>query len=63
TGLGAAEVGRRELSVGEIAEIIAAERAEMLDAAAQLDDRGATGPAGELRSDAEILAEFLTETG
>jgi len=58
-GLGSAEVPRRTLTTDEISAIIAAERDERLDTAADLDRRGAAEPAAALRAEAAILDAYL----
>jgi uncharacterized protein len=59
SGVGAAEVARRELGTDDVVAIIRAERDECLTAAADLDERGASDAADPLRSDAAFLDRYL----
>lgn len=58
-GLGAADVGRRELSVDDLRGIVAAERDERLAAASDLAARGADDAAAALRREAALLERYL----
>lgn len=58
-GVGASEVSRRELTEDDIRNVVASEKNEILDSAAELDRRGATDRATELRAEAAILDRYL----
>ena len=59
TGLGAAEVDRRQLTAADVRAVIAGEHAERLRAAADLDAHGATDAAEALRVEARLVASYL----
>ncbi|MCX3063895.1 GatB/YqeY domain-containing protein [Streptomyces beihaiensis] len=62
-GAGATEAVRRELSESGVAEIVRAEIAERLDAAAQLGgDAVHAVRVATLRAEADVLVRFLDET-
>ncbi|MFD5631045.1 hypothetical protein [Streptomyces sp. NPDC127072] len=58
-GAGATEAARRELSEREAADIVRAEAAERLDAAAQLPSPAHADRAARLRTEAAVLLAFL----
>lgn len=58
-GLGATEAARRELSDEDVRAIVSAEQSERLSAATDLEARGATEHAEQLRAEAELLAVYL----
>ncbi|MFE6486803.1 hypothetical protein ACFVGN_28240 [Streptomyces sp. NPDC057757] len=58
-GAGATEAARRELSEREEADIVRAEAAERLDAAAQLPSPAHADRAARLRTEAAVLLAFL----
>lgn len=58
-GLGATEAARRDLTDEDVRAIVSAERSERLSAATDLESRGATEQAQQLRSEAELLAAYL----
>ncbi|MFC1415212.1 hypothetical protein [Streptacidiphilus cavernicola] len=60
-GVGATEAARRELSEREVAEIVRAEAAERLDAAAELTAPAHADRAAQLRTEASVLLRFLDE--
>ena len=62
-GLGAAEVPRRDLTDAEVAEILRAEVAERLAAAADYDRIGHPERAGRLRDEAAVLTRSLSGAG
>ncbi|MEV6275861.1 hypothetical protein [Nocardia sp. NPDC051832] len=59
TGLGSAEVPRRDLSAGDIAAIVRAEIHERRSAAAEYESGGLLDRAGRLRAEADALAALL----
>jgi len=59
SGLGAAEVPRRELDAHDVRAIVEAERAERLASADDLAGRGAAGAADGLRAEAALLERYL----
>ena len=59
TGLGAAEVQRRQLTEAEVHSIVANEVAERLAAANEYEQHGRNEPADRLRSEAEVLRRHL----
>ncbi|WP_243057080.1 GatB/YqeY domain-containing protein [Nocardioides sp. SR21] len=59
TGLGAADVARRELTAADVRTIVAGERDERLASAADLDARGAAEAAAALRTEAALLDQYL----
>jgi uncharacterized protein YqeY len=58
-GLGAAEVGRRELTVADVRRIVTAERDERLAAADDLDRHGTSDRAAALRAEAGLLDAYI----
>ncbi|QIQ06625.1 hypothetical protein [Streptomyces liangshanensis] len=60
-GAGAAEVARQELSEGGVVDIVRAEAAERLEAAAQLTAPAHADRAARLRAEAAVLLGFLDE--
>ncbi|MFD4557712.1 hypothetical protein ACFWP5_25880 [Streptomyces sp. NPDC058469] len=58
-GAGATEVARRELSEHSVVEMVKAEAAERLDAAAQLTAPAHAQRAARLRAEADVLLHFL----
>ncbi|MFJ4833348.1 hypothetical protein ACIP79_26085 [Streptomyces sp. NPDC088747] len=60
-GAGATEAARRELSEREAADIVRAEAAERLDAAAQLPSPAHADRAARLRTEAAVLLAFLDD--
>ena len=63
SGLGAAEVPRRDLSAAQIEQIVRAEAAEREDAARGYERAGQAGRAGRLRREAELLLAVLADDG
>lgn len=59
SGLGAAEVDRRELTAADVADIVAGQRAERLEAVARIVAAG--GDAAALRAEAAVLDRYLTD--
>ncbi|GAA4368250.1 hypothetical protein [Nocardioides caricicola] len=59
SGLGAADVARRELDPDAVRAVVAGERDERLTAADDLDARGAGDAAGALRAEAALLERYL----
>lgn len=62
-GAGATEAVRRELSEGEMVDVVRAEAAERLAAAAQLTAPAHAGRAARLRAEAAVLLRFLDGSG
>ncbi|MEV7320756.1 hypothetical protein [Streptomyces sp. NPDC093970] len=60
-GAGATEVARLELSEREMADVVRAEAAERLDAAARLTAPAHADRAGRLREEAAVLLRFLDD--
>ncbi|MEV5433323.1 hypothetical protein [Streptomyces sp. NPDC052701] len=60
-GAGATEAARRALSERGVVDIVRAEAAERLDAAAQLTAPAHAGRAARLRAEAAVLLRFLDE--
>jgi uncharacterized protein YqeY len=58
-GVGATEAARRELSEGEMTDLVRAEAAERLEAAAQLTAPAHADRAARLRAEAAVLLRFL----
>ncbi|WP_069767948.1 hypothetical protein [Streptomyces sp. LUP30] len=58
-GVGATEAVRRELSEGDVADIVRAEATERLEAAAQLTAPAYADRAARLRAEAAVLLRFL----
>ncbi|MFD4878007.1 hypothetical protein ACFWOB_32200 [Streptomyces sp. NPDC058420] len=58
-GAGATDVARRELSEHRVVEMVRAEAAERLDAAAQLTAPAHAHRAARLRAEANVLLRFL----
>ncbi|WP_329417585.1 hypothetical protein OG802_32525 [Streptomyces sp. NBC_00704] len=58
-GVGATEAARRELSEGEVRDIVRAEIAERLDAAARLTAPAHAERAARLRAEAAVLLRLL----
>lgn len=52
------ETARRELTDGDIAELLARECSERLEAAAEFDGLGQTAEAERLRREAELIASY-----
>lgn len=63
SGVGATEAARRELTAGDIAALVRAERDERVAAAAELAAVGAVEQAAELRAEAALLDPYLTDEG
>ncbi|PTH90558.1 hypothetical protein C9J60_02510 [Streptomyces sp. A244] len=61
-GAGATEAARRELSEEEMADVVRAEVAERLEAAAHLTAPAHTDRAERLRTEAAVLLRFLDDT-
>ncbi|MEV4621620.1 hypothetical protein AB0J74_23285 [Asanoa sp. NPDC049573] len=59
TGVGAAEVPRRELDTEEMLRIVRAEAADRMAAAAQYERLGQVDAAARMRSGAELLAAIV----
>jgi uncharacterized protein YqeY len=62
-GVGVTEVVRRELSEDRVVEVVRAEVAERLDAAAQLPATTQAERAEQLRAEAAVLLRFLDDPG
>lgn len=62
-GAGATEAARRELSELEVVDIVRAEAAERLQAAAKLTAPAHADRAGRLRAEAAVLLQFLDGEG
>lgn len=62
-GAGTTEVVRRELSEREVADIVRAEAAERLEAAAELTALAHADRADRLRAEAEVLLDLLDGRG
>lgn len=62
-GVGTTEAARRELSEGAVVDVVRAEAAERLDAAAQLTAPAHADRAARLRAEADLLLRFLDEPG
>ena len=60
TGVGAAEVARRELSESHVEQIVRAEIAEREAAAHQYERAGRADRAGQLRAEAEVLSAHVS---
>jgi uncharacterized protein YqeY len=58
-GLGATEVDRRVLDDDQVRAIVEGEHAERVEAAEDLESRGANDPAAVLRREAEFLELYL----
>jgi uncharacterized protein YqeY len=63
TGAGTTEAPRRELSERRVAEVVRAEAAERLEAAAQLTAPAHAERAARLRAEAAVLLRFLDGPG
>lgn len=59
SGLGSADVARRELTAEDVRAVVLSERDDCLASAADLDARGATDAAAALRTDAAALGRYL----
>lgn len=59
-GLGAAEVERHQLTDAELHAVIKAEIQERADAATEYEQLGRDDHAGRLRSEAEVLHQYLS---
>lgn len=62
-GAGATEAVRQELSESGVEDVVRAEVAERLDAAAQLTSPAHADRAAQLRAEAAVLLRFLDEPG
>ncbi len=62
-GAGATEAVRRELSERNVVDVVRAEAAERLEAAAQLTAPAHADRAARLRAEAAVLLRFLDEPG
>ncbi|MEV6567967.1 hypothetical protein [Streptomyces kronopolitis] len=62
-GVGVTEAARRELSEPGVADLVRAEAAERLDAAAQLDPSAHADRVARLRAEAAVLLRFLDGHG
>ncbi|MGW2237201.1 hypothetical protein [Streptomyces sp. NPDC001759] len=62
-GVGVTERARRELSEHRVVDVVRAEAAERLEAAAQLTAPAHSDRAARLRAEADVLLRFLDETG
>ena len=62
-GAGATEAVRRELSEGDVADIVRAEAADRLEAAAQLTAVTHADRVARLRAEADVLLRFLDGHG
>ncbi|WP_134035028.1 hypothetical protein [Streptomyces bluensis] len=62
-GVGATEATRRELSERDVVDVVRAEAAERLEAAAQLTAPAHADRAGQLRAEAAVLLRFLDGPG
>lgn len=62
-GVGTTEAARRELSERAVVDVVRAEVAERLEAAAQLTAPAHVGRAGRLRAEAAVLLRFLDGPG
>lgn len=62
-GAGATEVARRELSEREMLDVVRAEAAERLEAAAHLTAPAHAARADRLRAEAAVLLRFLDGSG
>ncbi|MFI1352408.1 hypothetical protein ACH4TV_02270 [Streptomyces sp. NPDC020898] len=62
-GAGATEAVRRELSERNVVDVVRAEAAERLEAAAQLTTPAHADRAARLREEAAVLLRFLDEPG
>jgi hypothetical protein len=60
TGVGATEVGRRDLGEDEVRAIVRAERGERITAADDLAGRGLAAAAADLVTEATLLDRYLT---
>ncbi|MEH0418377.1 hypothetical protein [Streptomyces sp. B21-083] len=60
-GAGVTEAARRELSEGAVVDVVRAEAAERLDAAAQLTAPAHADRAARLRAEATVLLRFLDD--
>lgn len=60
-GMGTTEAARRELSEHDVADIVRAEAAERMDAAAQLTAPAHTDRAARLRAEATVLFRLLED--
>jgi uncharacterized protein YqeY len=58
-GVGAAELPRRELTAGQVEEIVRAEVAEREDAALGYEQRGQAERAAQLRAEVAVLVQAL----
>jgi uncharacterized protein len=58
-GVGATEAARRELSEGEVVDVVRAEAAERLEVAAQLTAPAQAERAARLRTEATVLLRLL----
>ena len=62
-GVGVTERARRELSEHRVVDVVRAEAAERLEAAAQLTAPAHADRAARLRAEADVLLRFLGEAG
>ncbi|MFJ9721904.1 hypothetical protein ACIRP3_04060 [Streptomyces sp. NPDC101209] len=62
-GVGVTEAARRELSEHRVVDVVRAEAAERLEAAAQLTAPAHADRAARLRAEADVLLRLLDEAG
>jgi uncharacterized protein YqeY len=62
-GIGVGDVTRRQLSTHDVIELVRAEIAERISAAAEYEHRGRAELAARLRAEANVLVAYLNDEG